>query len=104
MFWLMTCQHKPGCDAERDIARPAHRAYVASGGDGLVRVLIGAPLTEDDGETATGNFGILEAPSRAVAQAFAEGDPYAKAGIVEEITIVALASRFQAERIRPMSP
>lgn len=103
MFWLMTCRHKSGCEAQREIARPEHRAYVASGGGGLVRVLIGSPLTEDGGETATGNFGILEAPSRAVAQAFAEGDPYAKAGIVEEITIVALASRFQADRIRPMS-
>lgn len=102
MFWLMTCRHKPGCDAERERARPAHRAYVADGG-GIARVLIGSPLTADDAEQAIGNFGIIEAPSRAVAQAFAEGDPYARAGIVEEITIVALASRFQAERIRPMT-
>lgn len=100
MFWLMTCHHKPGCDAAREETRPAHRAYVADGG-GVARVLIGAPLTADDGERAIGNFGIIEAPSREAVQAFAEADPYAKAGIVERITIVALASRFQAERIRP---
>ena len=33
--------------------------------------------------------------------AFAEGDPYARAGIVERIEITALASRFQAHRIDP---
>lgn len=103
MFWLMTCRHKPGCDAERERARPAHRAYVADGGGGIARVLIGSPLTADDAEQAIGNFGIIEAANREAVQAFAEGDPYAKAGIVEEITIMALASRFQAERIRPMA-
>ena len=42
-----------------------------------------------------GNFGILEAPTREAAQAFAESDPYALAGLVEPIEITALASRFQ---------
>jgi uncharacterized protein len=100
MYWLMTCRHRVGCEAERAAVRPEHRAYVARGGE-LVKVLIGAPLAADDGEAAIGNFGILDAPNRAAAQAFAEGDPYARAGIVEEIIITALASRFAAERIRP---
>jgi uncharacterized protein len=104
MFWLMTCNHKPGCEAEREAARPAHRAYVASGGGGIAKVLIGAPLTADDGESAIGNFGVLEAVDRAAALAFAEGDPYAKAGIVAEIRIVAVASRFPADRIKPATP
>ena len=48
-------------------------------------MLIGSALTEDDGEAPNGNFGILEAPSREAAQAFAESDPYALAGLVESI-------------------
>jgi uncharacterized protein len=46
---------------------------------------------------------VLEAPSREAAQAFAENDPFALAGLVESIEITALASRFQAHRIDPMT-
>ena len=66
-------------------------------------MLIGSALTADDGETPIGNFGVLEAPTREAAQAFAENDPYARADLVESIEIVALASRFQAHRIDPMT-
>jgi uncharacterized protein YciI len=104
MYWLMTCRHKPGMNALREQHRDAHRQHVASGGGGLARVLIGSALTEDDGEAPTGNFGVLEAASREAAQAFAENDPFALAGLVESIEITALASRFQAHRIDPMTP
>lgn len=100
----MTCRHRAGTGEAREAHREAHRAHVASGGGGLVRVLIGSALTADDGETPNGNFGVLEAPSREAAQAFAEGDPYARAGLVDSIEVVAIASRFQAHRIDPMTP
>lgn len=104
MHWLMICRHRPGMEALRTATREAHRAHVVSGHDGRVRVLIGSALTEDDGATGFGNFGILEAPDRATAVAFAEADPYARAGIVATIEITALATAFQAHRIDPMSP
>jgi len=103
MHFLMICRHRPGMERLRDEVRPRHRAHVASGGNGLARVLIGSALTEEDGETSIGNFGILEAESREKALAFAEADPFMQAGIVEEIEIIPLASRFQAERISPMT-
>ena len=103
MYWLMICRHRTNAAELREQNREAHRQHVASGGGGLARVLIGSALTEDDGETPNGNFGILEAPSREAAQAFAENDPYARAGLVESIEITALASRFQAHRIDPMT-
>ena len=97
MYWLMICRHKP--DAW-PLARAAPGCPSPACRDGrrrrLPKVLIGSALTEDDGETPIGNFGVLEAPSREAAQAFAENDPYARAGIVESIEITALASRFQA--------
>lgn len=102
-YWLMVCRHKPGSAALRDATREAHRAYVASGGDGGARVLTGSAITEDDGETATGNFGVLEAATRQAATDFAWNDPYALAGIVESVEITALASRFQANRIDPLT-
>jgi uncharacterized protein YciI len=104
MYWLMTCRHAPQRTALREMHRDAHRHHVATGGGGLARVLIGSALTADDGETPIGHFGVLEAGSREAALAFAESDPYAKAGLVETIEIVALASRFQAQRIDPMTP
>ena len=102
-YWLMIFRQKPGTQALREQHRDAHREHVATGGGGLARVLIGSALTEDDGETPIGNFGVLEAPTREAAQAFAENDPLALAGVVETIEIVALASRFQAHRIDPMT-
>ena len=103
MYWLMICGHRNDAADLRGQHRDAHRRHVATGGGGLARVLIGSALTEDDGETPNGNFGILEAPSREAAQAFAENAPYARAGLVESIEITALASRFQAHRIDPMT-
>ncbi|HZH53559.1 MAG TPA: YciI family protein [Microvirga sp.] len=103
MYWLMICRHKSGMTDLREQHREAHRQHVATGGGGLAKVLIGSALTGDDAETPLGNFGILEAPSREAAHAFAQNDPFALAGLVESIEITALASRFQAHRIDPMT-
>ncbi len=98
MHFLMHCRHKHGVDALRDATRPAHREHVASGGNGLVRVLIGSALTAEDG-SRSGNFGILEAASHADAMDFARQDPFNLAGVVEAIEITAIADGFPAQRI-----
>lgn len=103
MYFLMICTHKEGVDALRDEKRSEHRAHVASGGNGLARVLVGSAVTDPEGVGSIGNFGILEAASEADARAFAENDPFAKAGIVTDIQIKRLADTFQAHRIDPMT-
>jgi uncharacterized protein len=103
MFFLMRCLHRPQQDAARDFHRPAHRAWVQSGGEGLAAVLIGSALLDDAG-ASMGNFGILQADSLAKARAFAEGDPFNGAGIVETIELTPLPDTFQANRIaEPMT-
>jgi uncharacterized protein YciI len=102
-YFLMICRHHPDAAERRAGARDAHRAHVTSGGGGIARVLTGGPLTEDDGETATGNFGVLDAPTREAAEAFAASDPYAQAGIVQSVEIIPIANRFQANRIDPLT-
>jgi len=103
MYWLMICRHRANATELREQHRDAHHRHVATGGGGIAKVLIGSALTDDDGETPIGNFGILEAPTREAAQAFAENDPFAIVGLVDSIEITALASRFQAQRIDPMT-
>jgi uncharacterized protein len=102
MYFLMVCQHHANIDAQRDALRPAHRAWVASGGEGLAVVLTGSALW-DDGGAGIGNFGVLKAGSAEDAHAFAAGDPFAKGGVVREITITRLADTFQAARIDPLT-
>lgn len=102
-YFLMRCLHHPGVDAKRDEHRPAHRAWVQSGGEGLARVLIGSAILGDEG--GIGNFGVLEAASLAHARAFAEGDPFNREGLVSKIEMTPLPDTFQAHRISdPMTP
>ncbi|MCW1932852.1 YciI family protein [Pararhodobacter zhoushanensis] len=100
MFFLMECQHFPAKDSERDRLRAQHRDWVASGGEGLCSVLIGSALWADDG-SALGHWGILEAETPQAARSFAEGDPFAREGVVSAIDITRLADGFKADRISP---
>lgn len=103
MYFLMINRHREGVSALRDELRPAHRAYVAGGGAGTARVLIGSALREHDSEDGTGNFGILEAESLEQARAFAEGDPFNGGGVIQSIELIRLPDTFQAHRIDPMT-
>jgi uncharacterized protein len=102
MFFLMVCHHNAGIDALRDTLRPKHRDWVATGGNGLARVLTGSALWDENG-TGIGNFGILDAPTEQQARAFAEGDPFAIGGVVRDFTLTRLADTFQAARIDPLT-
>ena len=104
MFFLMICHHNDGPEigALRDKLRPEHRDWVASGGNGLAVVLTGSALWDKTG-AGIGNFGILQAENEAQARAFAEGDPFAKGGVVRDISLTRLADSFRAERIDPLT-
>jgi uncharacterized protein YciI len=102
MYFLMVCEHGKDVDALRDATRPAHRDWVASGGEGAARVLTGSAVWDESGR-GIGNFGILETASEADAKAFAEGDPFFRAGIVTGYTLTRLADTFRADRIDPLT-
>jgi uncharacterized protein YciI len=104
MYFLMVCPHHAGAEvaARRDALRPAHRAWVASGGEGRAVVLTGAALWDEAG-VGIGNFGILAAGTEADARAFAEGDPFHTGGVVREVQLTRLADTFRAERIAPLT-
>ncbi len=104
MYFLMLCQHRdcPDIDAKRDALRGDHRTWVASGGDGLAKVLTGSAMWDNAG-AVVGNFGILETGSEKNARAFAERDPFSTGGVVAAYTLTRLADGFRAERIDPLT-
>jgi hypothetical protein len=76
----------PGALARREAVRERHRAYLRTPhADGTVAVL-GGPLL-DDGGRMNGSLIVLRAPSRAAAERFLAGDPYAEAAIFERVEL-----------------
>ena len=80
-FALMT-KDKPGALQTRMDNREAHLAYIADTGV----VEMAGPVLDDDGQMC-GSLIVLEVDDMAAAQAWADNDPYAKAGLFESVTL-----------------
>jgi|ERR1700722_11216776 len=65
----------------------AHRAFVETETEHGINIVLSGPLQSDDGETMTGSLFIMEAADRATVEAFAKNDPFAQAGVWEQVTI-----------------
>lgn len=84
MLFAITCVDKPSSVALRQRTRPAHLDYLGAFKD---QILIVGPLLADDGQTPRGTLAIMDFPDKSSAEAFAESDPYRKAGVFAEVTI-----------------
>ena len=51
------------------------------------RLKVAGPTTSEDGSAMTGSMLVIEAESQADAEAWAAGDPYAKAGLFESVVV-----------------
>jgi len=103
MYWLIVGRDKPDHESIRLSAREAHREYIWRV-DLPARLLVGSPLSDDDGAAMTGTWLLVEAPDRAAAEAFAEGDPYRRVGLFDRVEIAALHSVFDPRRFGLRSP
>ncbi|MEL6466352.1 MAG: YciI family protein [Pseudomonadota bacterium] len=83
LFALMAFDKDGALDVRMD-NRPAHLAYLDS--TGVVRQA--GPFL-DDTDSPCGSLIVLEVDSMADAKAWAEGDPYAKAGLFRDVQIKA---------------
>lgn len=83
MLYVIRCIDKKGQLSVRQENRPAHVEYLKSFADNLFAA--GAIL--DDNDNMCGSVVIIERENKAAAQAFSAGDPYAKAGLFEQVTI-----------------
>jgi uncharacterized protein len=82
MLYAVICEDRPGALAVRQSNRPEHRAYLDSTGV----VVLAGPLLDDAGEM-NGSLVVIDVPDRATAEAWAEGDPYARAGLFARVEV-----------------
>ncbi len=84
MQFAIVCLDKPDHGHLRAENRPAHIEYLNAN---LAHMLLAGPFLSEDGERPMGSLLIMEYDDLDQARAFAEGDPYAKAGLFESVTI-----------------
>jgi uncharacterized protein len=91
MLYMIHAQDRPGSLEQRLAARPAHlerlKALQQEG-----RLVLAGPLpaidNPDPGPAGfSGSLVVAEFPSLAVAQAWADADPYAAAGVYAKVTV-----------------
>ncbi|MBD8892028.1 YciI-like protein [Roseibium litorale] len=83
MLFAFLCTDKPGALQLRLDNRPAHIEFLKGLGDSLKAA---GPFLDDDGNMA-GSLVIVDAADKAAAQAIADRDPYAKAGLFASVEI-----------------
>ena len=83
MYFVISCVDKPGQPGLRQDNRPDHLDYLGSHAE---RIVAAGPTLSDD-DAPNGSVLVMEFDDRAQAQAFADNDPYAKAGVFESVSI-----------------
>ena len=84
MPFVILCLDKPDHQALRAEVRPDHLAYLERFAD---RFVFAGPLLDDAGTVPLGSLLVVDMPERSDVEALAAGDPYAKAGLFESVTI-----------------
>jgi len=84
MRFALICTDKAEHLEVRKANREAHLAYIAS--TGIVEMA--GPFLDENGDM-NGSLVVLEVPDRAAAEAWAEADPYAVAGLFAKVRIEA---------------
>ena len=100
MLWMIYCIAKPDIAAVREAAKGAHSPYLKSKED---IIFFSGQLPSDDGKGTLGNVFIIQANSRAEAQAFSDGEGYTKAGVFESVRITRVKKgRFKPELLEQL--
>ena len=84
MLFIIYQRDKPGGQAIREATRDAHLAYLDAHKDKLV---LGGALLGEDGKARLGSVLIINAGSRAEAEAFSENEPFRSAGLFDRVEI-----------------
>lgn len=82
--FILLCRDKPGAIAIRQETRPAHLDYITEMGG---RVLLAGPML-NEADAPIGSMLIIDAADAAEAKTITKADPYAKAGLFEDVQIL----------------
>ena len=91
MLYAIYCVDKPNSMDVRMANRPEHIEYLKSK-EG--QILMGGALLTEDGEGMLGSLLVIDAADAAAARAFADGDPFAKAGLFQSVSITRWRNAF----------
>jgi uncharacterized protein YciI len=91
MLFHISCIDKADSLQLRLDTRADHLTYLEGFND---RILFGGPRLGADGETPDGSVLIVDFEDKAAAEDFAAGDPYAKAGLFQSVTIAPVKQVF----------
>ena len=83
MLYAIICIDKPGALEIRKANRGAHLDHIKGANGAIVQA---GPFLDDDGNMC-GSLVIFEGEDIAAAQAWADADPYAKAGVFQSVDI-----------------
>lgn len=86
MHFVFYCKDKPESEQVRIANRMAHLDYLEGH---KAQLLCAGPLLSDEADAPrmVGSLLVLDLADRNAADAFAAGDPYAKAGLFESVAI-----------------
>lgn len=84
-MYVVHCKDKPGASQVRLDNRAAHLDYLKAH---LDKVVMAGPVQTDDRSGMVGSVLVLDFADRAALDAFLKGDPYAKAGLFESVTVL----------------
>ncbi|PXW25638.1 YciI family protein [Paraburkholderia caballeronis] len=84
MPYVIETWDKPGSQAVRAGARPAHLEYLAEHG---ARLLACGAKLDDDGRDLGGGLYVLDTEDRRDAEAFIAADPFTQADLFERVQI-----------------
>lgn len=84
MLFMFHCVDKAGAADVRAANRTEHLAYLEAN---AANIFAAGPLLSDDQSGMVGSLLIVECADAAAAEAFADSDPYAKAGLFDSVTI-----------------
>lgn len=84
MLFAIIAIDKPGAFDTRKATREAHLAWLKTLGS---QVKLGGPFLDSSQSIMNGSLFIIESENEAMAKALAAGDPYAKAGLFQQVEI-----------------
>ncbi|WP_299444348.1 YciI family protein [uncultured Rhodospira sp.] len=84
MLWMINCVDVPNSAPIRAAHRDAHLTHLDAHADHLV---MAGPLQNDARTSSIGSLLVVEFPDRDSVVAFAQGDPFNRAGVFASVTI-----------------